>query len=68
VLRQRRKNVHAFVEGTVVVVGNDIATLVEVSYSPYKNATFMRAGLPIHAASAVVLTVGATRKPAIFAA
>lgn len=61
VLRERRKNVHAVVRGTLVsndgVVGEGA---LEVSYNPYKGGTFFHVltGAPIHKAEVVCLYYG----------
>ncbi|MGG1219369.1 hypothetical protein ABE236_18175 [Priestia endophytica] len=67
VLKERRKNVHAFVEGTLTglqcisvnsVLLND-PDMEEAFYNPYKTETFVdRKGNPLHEASEVVLWHG----------
>jgi len=78
VIREKRKNVHAFVEGYAAtraeietyVVGHDAPLVMDaVSYDPYKAGTFMQGEAPIHTAELVSLTVthdvNGNRKPAI---
>jgi hypothetical protein len=60
VLREKRKNVHAFVRGEVVSIGQGIppqGEWVKVTYNPYKFDSFVVAetGEPIHAARAIVI-------------
>jgi hypothetical protein len=60
VLRDKAKNVHAFVRGEVVSVGQGIppqGEWVKVTYNPYKYDSFVVAetGEPIHEARAVVI-------------
>lgn len=59
VLRERQKNVHAVVRGTLVErdVGSD---LLEVSYNPYRGPTFyfVSTGEPIYAAPVVYFSQG----------
>lgn len=60
VLREQRKNVHAFVRGEVVSIGQDCAGLgapVLVTYNPYKYDSFVIAetGEPIHEARVVFI-------------
>jgi hypothetical protein len=60
VLHEKRKNVHAFVRGEVVSVGQGIppqGEWVKVTYNPYKYDSFVVAetGEPIFAARAVVI-------------
>lgn len=42
VLRDKQKNVHAFVKGTVVEFVEKPASAIRVSYNPYKSGTFYR--------------------------
>jgi|TARA_R110000765_G_C18755982_1_gene588471 hypothetical protein len=58
VLRERKKNVHAFVRGEITNVGGVSLTIDEVVYNPYKNTTFIEkvSGEPIHYADDVYLT------------
>jgi hypothetical protein len=81
VLREKRKNVHAFVEGFVTSKEDLSSTLKmhaifgmpiimdAVSYNPYKAGTFMQGEAPIHTAKLVTLTLTfdreGNRKPAI---
>jgi hypothetical protein len=60
VLRERRKNVHAFVRGTITAV-EPAGAGVAVRYNPYKGATFMVGETPITDAGLVQLTT--TYKP-----
>jgi hypothetical protein len=58
VLRERRKNVHAGVEGEIVLIGN-IGPLNEgreVTYNPYKYATFVSGTEPVFVADVVAMT------------
>ena len=56
VLAEKKKNVHAFVEGDVVNRIGSAGDLVNVSYNPYKSAKFiLDSGKPIEQASAVLI-------------
>ena len=58
VLREQRKNVHAFVKGEINTVGGVPINICEVVYNPYKHTTFIEkvSGNPIHNAKNVFLT------------
>lgn len=61
VLRERRKNVHAVVRGTLVSYGNVVGEdALEVSYNPYKGDTFYHVltGEPIHKTEVACLVDG----------
>jgi hypothetical protein len=62
VLREKSKNVHAFVCGTVCEDRPipELDTLVAVTYNPYKYATFVRRDTeePVHNADLVVMIDG----------
>jgi hypothetical protein len=62
VLREKRKNVHAFAIGTLVdKLPNGFDVLMDlVSYNPYKAPTFMHRGEPIH--NAEYVTFGENRQ------
>ncbi len=55
VLRERRKNVHAFIVGQVSM-DEALDKGTRISYNPYVAPSFMEAGQPIHAAAVVHLT------------
>jgi hypothetical protein len=55
VLRQKRKNVHAYLRGTWS--NSPAMTGLPCSYNPYRNSTFMADGSPIHNAQQVSGTV-----------
>lgn len=58
VLRERRKNVHAWIAGRLSAVGPE-EKAVRVGYNPYRAATFTdAAGTPVTAAAAVWLHEG----------
>ena len=58
VLKEKRKNVHAFIKGMVTCKGNRVKG-DKVTYNPYKMSTFRKSGQPCHTLDAVVLsTVG----------
>ena len=58
VLREKRKNVHAFIKGMVTRKGDRVKG-DKVTYDPYKMSTFRKGGKPCHTLDAVVLsTVG----------
>lgn len=63
VIKQKRKNVHAFIEGDWDRVDGpsfDSVLCNRVSYNPYQAPYFMDGQTPVHQASAVYLTdVGA---------
>lgn len=57
VIRERQKNVHAFVVAQRVSKGSfELGSLV--TYNPYSADTFMCDGEPIHVADAVIFTNG----------
>jgi len=58
VLRERKKNVHAFVKGEITTIGGVPIEIHQVVYNPYKNTTFIEkgSGEPIHTAKNVFLT------------
>lgn len=61
VLRERRKNVHAVVRGTLVAFDGALGDgSLEVVYNPYKGDTFRYAltDLPVHGAEVVYLHNG----------
>ena len=58
VLREKRKNVHAFIKGMVTRKGDRVKG-DKVTYDPYKMSTFRKGGKPCHTLDAVALsTVG----------
>lgn len=63
VIKQKRKNVHAFIEGEwdrSEIGMFDAVNVNRVSYNPYKSPYFMDGDKPVHKASAAYLTdVGA---------
>lgn len=63
VIKEKRKNVHAFIEGDwdENITGMfDQVTLKRVSYNPYQSGNFVSDNLPIYSAEIVYLTdVGA---------
>jgi hypothetical protein len=72
VLREKRKNVHAFVEGIIGDPMNlpDPADLQRVSYNPYKAGTFVLrdSGTPVHGGRYVICKVDSdTRIPSMLA-
>jgi hypothetical protein len=75
VIRDKRKNVHAFVEGFIAsksdlhsalqmnaIFGQPVV-LNAVSYNPYKAGTFMSNEVPIHKAKIVSVSLNGNRKP-----
>jgi len=60
VLRERRKNVHAFVvvQSYSTASSYDVNSLMAVKYNPYENSTFMMNGEPIYEADSVLFTGG----------
>lgn len=68
VLRERRKNVHAGVAGTLVSMAlPSIISDKQVRYNPYKGATFVDAeGFPCLSASQVFCGVTEAKKAFIF--
>jgi len=59
VLREKRKNVHAFIEGELVLVtGDPINPTTVVTYNPYTMPSFqiVGSGEPIHSAKYAVIT------------
>lgn len=65
VLRTRRKDVHAWIEGDLIVIdgcdGSATEGMVPITYNPYRMATFQRrdTGMPVLTAPRVVLSTGA---------
>lgn len=57
VLREGRKNVHAFAVGVLLASGSDMLPLTErLAYNPYEGPTFVNdEGKPVNYASGVVL-------------
>lgn len=60
VLRERRKNVHAFVRGTVAALDEGVAESCDgwerVTYNPYKAATFVTIdGRPVFTAAKAII-------------
>jgi hypothetical protein len=59
VLREKRKNVHAFVVVQRYSVATvDVSDMMPVTYNPYKAGTFMCGDRPISTASAVAFSGG----------
>ena len=58
VLKERRKNVHAFVKGSVSTVGGVPWDICEVVYDPYKHSSFVEkvTGKPVYHADHVFLS------------
>ena len=57
-MRERRRNVHAWVRGTVVSLATTHGGLRPVRYNPYRAGAFTRRGRPIWSAPIVVLAEG----------
>lgn len=58
VLRDREKNVHAYIIGTPMNHPQDSSPVSEISYNPYKNTQFMIGGLtPIYKCNELYLEV-----------
>ena len=57
VLREKRKNVHAFLKGTLSKPPSEVRPQysLEVCYNPYKHKNFQCEGSPIHFAKHVLL-------------
>ena len=58
VLREQKKNVHAFVKGEITTRGGVPLEIREVAYNPYKNTTFVErvSGEPVYYAEDIFLT------------
>jgi hypothetical protein len=58
VLRERRKNVHAFIKGTIDNYTSLQSQPIEIMYNPYKYSTFVikATGEPVTTAEVVGLT------------
>ena len=54
VLREKRKNVHAFIKGMVTRKGERVKG-DKVTYDPYKMSSFKHLGEPCHTMNAVIL-------------
>lgn len=79
VLREKRKNVHAFVRADAPFVSENVelwrdyidgnGLLIPVSYNPYKGASFYRkdTGAPITEASSVVMLAEEGKPPLVVA-
>lgn len=70
VLRTKQKNVHAGVRGTVIsdftIVPLVLPDSEHVSYNPYENSNFVKAGVPIERSNFALLTY-VNDKPVIYA-
>ena len=55
VIKQKRKNVHAFVYGTLAAIETGDVLQVAVKYNPYKYKTFVVDDTPIFAAKVAVV-------------
>lgn len=68
VLKEKRKNVHAFVRATAYSTATkqtDFASTTRVSYNPYMHETFVKNGVtPIHNANMVAMRV-VDKKPQV---
>ena len=60
VLKQKRKNVHAFIKGIFITKGdNELQEGSKVTYNPYEMSTFTKDGKPCHTLDVAELsTVG----------
>ena len=58
VLKEKRKNVHAYVSGERVAVASYDSSSERITYNPYKNKTFVsvETGLPVHKKDIVTIT------------
>jgi hypothetical protein len=72
VIAEKRKNVHAFVQGTIGDLRVTQTSSYDVTYNPYKYASFVAshtaaynilAPSPIHAAPAVLMMLDVNNKP-----
>ena len=57
-LKEKRKNVHAYVSGERVAVASYDSSSERITYNPYKNKTFVsvETGLPVHKKDIVTIT------------
>lgn len=56
VIREKRKNVHAYAIGQLVTLDTFEYDQERISYNPYKGASFTLGGTPIESADCVVFT------------
>jgi hypothetical protein len=58
VLKEKRKNVHAYVSGERVAVASYDSSSERITYNPYKNKTFIsvETGLPVYKKDIVTIT------------
>ena len=58
VIKEKRKNVHAYVSGERVAVASYDGSSERITYNPYKNKTFVsvETGLPVHKKGIVTIT------------
>jgi hypothetical protein len=55
VLREKQKNVHAFIEGTLVQGDEEISADTPVSYNPYRGPFFQSEKGDVHSAHSVII-------------
>jgi len=55
VLREKRKNVHAFIEGTLAESDEEIKADTPVSYNPYRGPFFYSEKGDVHSAHSVII-------------
>ena len=61
VLKEKRKNVHAFVKGTLTKRGG-FTNGDKVTYNPYKMSTFRKSGQPCHTMNTVIFNTAGVRE------
>ena len=75
VLKERKKNVHAFARGTLVEGGHDnrkgCGPITTVKYNPYMHQTFIDAdseqGTPVRSSKLAIMSLKTNGRPAIWA-
>jgi hypothetical protein len=67
VLRERKKNVHAFVRGDIRYYSEILSPRLDLSYNPYKAGHFVNKATdePVYTASCAFMQIGDDTKPTI---
>lgn len=67
VLRERKKNVHAFVRGDIRHYSEILSPRLDLSYNPYKAGHFVNKATdePVYTASCAFMQIGDDTKPTI---
>jgi hypothetical protein len=67
VLRERKKNVHAFVRGDATYFDDELSPMSDLAYNPYKYASFVdkHTEQPVYAADRAYMYLNEAGKPVI---